>query len=121
MFSEAPELYDLFYGQFKDYRAEAREIAELLRRLAPEAKRVLDVGCGTAEHAIHLRSAHGYLVDGVDIEPAFVEMSRRKLPEARFWEGDMSNLALGEKFDAILCLFSAIGHVRTVERMESAL
>jgi hypothetical protein len=33
----------------------------------------------------------------------------------------MADFSLGERFDAILCLFSAIGHVRTVERMESAL
>ena len=121
MFSEAPELYDLFYGQFKDYKAEAAKVAALLRERAPEARHVLDAGCGTAEHAVYLSADHGYRIDGLDIEPGFVAIAQEKVPEGRFWEGDMADFSLGESFDAIVCLFSAIGHVRTLERMEGAL
>ena len=30
MFSESAELYDLIYARFKDYPAEARQVADLL-------------------------------------------------------------------------------------------
>jgi len=121
MFSQAPEFYDLIYGAFKDYAAEARTIAALVRRHAPHARTVLDVACGTGEHARHLQHDHGYTVHGLDIEPAFVELARAKVPSARFTEGDMAAFHLGARFDVVLCLFSSIGYLCDIERVERAL
>lgn len=121
MFSEAPELYDLIYQSFKDYRAEADNVARLLRRLAPSARTVLDVACGTGEHVRHLHEEHGYIVGGLDLEPAFVELARAKVPASRFWEGDMASFDLETRFDAILCLFSSIGYLCDLERVTQAL
>jgi ubiquinone/menaquinone biosynthesis C-methylase UbiE len=69
MFSESPELYDVIYGSFKDYSAESQAVAGLLSQVAPGAHNILDIGCGTGEHARFLQSTHGYQVDGLDIEP----------------------------------------------------
>jgi len=121
MFAETPELYDLIYQSFKDYPAEAQAVAQLLSKLAPSAQTVLDVACGTGEHARHLQAEHGYVVHGLDIEPAFVELARAKLPDSQFWEGDMTNFDLGVRFDAILCLFSSIGYLCDLEKVEMAL
>lgn len=121
MFAETPELYDRIYGSFKDYEAEASQIAELLALEIPGARSVLDVGCGTAEHARLLHTRHGYLVAGLDIEPRFIGLARKKLPGADFWTEDMAEFSLGRSFDVILCLFSAIGYVVTLDRLESAL
>lgn len=120
MFSEAPELYDAIYGAFKDYDAEAARVAALLRELAPEARTVLDIGCGTGEHALRLSAEHGFEVAGLDIEPAFVERARQKMPSARFWQADMAAFDLGSRFDAVVCLFSAIGYLTDRARLESA-
>jgi SAM-dependent methyltransferase len=121
MFAETPELHDLIYESFKDYPAEAQAVAQLLRKLAPSAKTVLDVACGTWEHARHLQAEHGYVVHGLDIEPAFVELARAKLPNSQFWEGDMTSFDLGVRFDAILCLFSSIGYLCDLKKVELAL
>jgi ubiquinone/menaquinone biosynthesis C-methylase UbiE len=121
MFSEAPELYDLIYGSFKDYRSEADKIAEVLSTAAPEAKTVLDVACGTGEHARHLHAEHGYVVAGLDIEPGFVAIARSKLPNRRFWHADMAGFDLGVRFDAILCLFSSIAYLCELDQVEQAL
>jgi len=121
MFSEAPELYDVIYGSFKDYRAEAASVAELLSTVAPGAATVLDVACGTGEHMRYLASQHGYVVHGLDIEPGFVEIARSKLPSARFWQRDMADFELDVRFDAILCLFSSIAYLRELDRVERAL
>jgi SAM-dependent methyltransferase len=113
-YASAAEFYDLLYGAAKDYRAEAELLASVIREEDPGARRILDVACGTGEHARHL-AALGFAVDGVDIEPAFVELARAKCPEGTFRIADMTSLDLGETFDVVLCLFSAIGYVRTTD------
>lgn len=119
MFSESVELYDLIYSSLKDYARESAVIAELIRRLHPTATRLLDVGCGTGEHARHL-SAMGFTVDGIDIEPGFVEIARQKSP-GLFLQADMTSFDLHQSYDAVLCLFSSIGYVQSLERVTLAL
>ena len=51
MFSASAELYDLIYSSFKDHPAETAQLAALIRAAHPVAHRILDVACGTAEHA----------------------------------------------------------------------
>jgi SAM-dependent methyltransferase len=121
MFSRSAELYDQIYRQIKDYEGESRRVAELLGRLHPDARTVLDVGCGTGEHARHLARDHGYDVDGLDVEPDFVRLARHKHPEGSFACADMMDFDLGRRYDAVLCLFSAIGYVKTLENVERAL
>jgi SAM-dependent methyltransferase len=113
------EYYDLFYATLKDYPLEAAQIATLLRRLNPRCRTVLDVACGTGEHA-RLLAGHGFSVDGLDLDPAFVEIARQKHPAGRFVQADMRDFHFGRRYDAVLCLFSSIGYVRTLDRVESA-
>jgi hypothetical protein len=49
LFSETARFYDVIYDEFKDFDAEADQIAELLKRLVPEARTILDVGCGRVD------------------------------------------------------------------------
>ncbi len=121
MFSESAELYDLIYSQFKDYAAEAERIAGVIREVHPAARRLLDVGCGTGEHARLLIERYGYHVDGLDLDPVMVRLAAAKVPSGDFRVGDMVDFALGSTYDAVLCLFSSIGYVRTLTNVERAL
>lgn len=121
MFSNSVELYDLIYSSFKDYDAEARFLADLIARHRPGAKRILDVGCGTGEHARILSTRHGFEVDGLDIEDGFLELARKKNPGANFFHGDMAWFQLTRRYDVVLSLFSSIGYARTLERVTSTL
>jgi SAM-dependent methyltransferase len=121
VFTESAELYDLIYSSFKDYRAESAQIAQLLRSIDPSYHRLLDVGCGTGEHAYLLTTQYGFAVDGLDIDPAFVRIAQHKSPAGRFVEADMSDFNLGAHYDAVLCLFSSIGYVKTLARVERTL
>lgn len=121
MFSASAELYDLIYSGFKDYRAETAQLAALIRAAHPAARRILDVACGTAEHARLLTEQYGFAVDGLDLDPAFVRIARRKLPAATVYEADMSAFELPERYDVILCLFSSIGYLKTLDAVRSAL
>jgi SAM-dependent methyltransferase len=120
MFSASAEYYDVIYGAFKDYAAEVAQVTSLLRRLNPACRTVLDVGCGTGEHA-RLLAATGFDVDGLDIEPAFVRIAAAKHPRGRFVVADMSDFRLPDRYDAVLCLFSSVGYLCTLERVTRAL
>jgi len=121
MFTESAELYDAIYASFKDYAAEVERIAALLRSVNPDARSVLDVACGTGEHAARLATAHGLSVDGLDLDPGLLRIARQKHPAGRFFEADMSDFALEQRYDVILCLFSSIGYLRTLDRVQKAL
>lgn len=120
MFSESAEYYDLLYSTIRDHAAEAAAIATLLRDLHPACRTVLDVGCGTGEHARRLTDA-GFLVDGLDLDPAFVRLAQQKCPGGRFVEADMGDFDLDRRYDAVICLFSSIGYLKTLNRVEDAL
>ena len=121
MFSASADLYDLVYSSFKDYPVEATELAALIRRIHPRAITVLDVACGTAEHARLLHEVHGFDVDGLDLDPSFVRIARTKLRDGSVFEADMTSFSLSERYDVITCLFSSIGYVKTLDNVQRAL
>jgi len=112
--------YDAIYATIKDYRTEATTLAALLRAMNPACKSILDVACGTAEHARYLTGA-GFMVDGLDNDAAFLQISRTKNPTCRFFLGDMSAFDLPDRYDAVVCLFSSIGYLLTLDRVVTAL
>jgi len=68
--------------------------------------RVLDVGCGTGEHAL-MAAAAGCDAVGVDIAPSAIRLAQAKAGErgvsARFVVADARHLgSLGQQFDAVL-------------------
>jgi len=121
MFSASGDLYDLIYGAFKDYAAEAAAVAAVIHAHRPDARDVLDVACGTGEHARHLARAFGFHVDGVDIAPALVAHAQAKNPGGRFSQGDMRDFDLGRQYDAVTCLFSSIGYAATLDGVTDTL
>jgi ubiquinone/menaquinone biosynthesis C-methylase UbiE len=116
MFSESAALYDTLYSE-KDYDAESAYVAEVIHGRVPAAATLLDVACGTGEHARRFADAHGFRTVGIDVDPALVSLARQKLPSATFSVADMTDFDLGATYDAVVCLFSSIGYVRTVANL----
>jgi SAM-dependent methyltransferase len=119
MFNASAEFYDLIYSSFKDYSGESVHIAGLLRQLNARCQTVLDVACGTGEHA-RLLGADGFVVDGIDLNPAFVRIAQSKHPAGRFFLADMSDFELTQRYDAVLCLFSSIAYLKTLDQVRRA-
>jgi SAM-dependent methyltransferase len=117
MFSESADWYDHFYGD-KDYGAEARRVTELIRQRRPGARTLLDVACGTGRHLERLRQE--FDCEGLDLDGGLLAVARRRLPEMRLTRADMVDFDLGRRFDAVTCLFSAVGYLGTVERLRAA-
>ena len=120
MFTESAEFYDAIYS-FKDYAAETAQIAAVVRSVRPKARVALDVACGTGEHARLLAEQHGFAVDGLDLDPGLLRVARQKHPSGHFFEADMSEFSLEARYDVILCLFSSIAYLVTLERIGRAL
>jgi SAM-dependent methyltransferase len=108
MFSLTAQYYDLIYS-FKNYGVEATKIRATIREEHPNAHSILDVACGTAEHAKLLSTE--FAVDGIDLEPRFVEIARQKVPTGTFSVADMRRFELRKKYDVVQCLFSSIGYL----------
>jgi SAM-dependent methyltransferase len=119
VFSRSARLYDAIYGSIRDYPREAAELDRLIQERRPGARTLLDVACGTGAHLEHL--AGRYHVAGLDLDAEMLAVARERLPQASFHQGDMADFDLGRSFDAVVCMFSSIGYVRTEERLGSAL
>lgn len=120
MFTVSAELYDLIYSRFKDYVTETAALHALIQRLHPGARTLLDVACGSGEHA-RLLAERGYDVAGVDLSPEFVALAAAKIPQGDFRVADMVDFDLGRRFDVVACLFSSIAYACTSERITRAL
>lgn len=114
-FEESAPFYDAIYG-WKDYESEAARLHEVIQRYRPGARTLLDVACGTGMHVQHLREL--YDVQGLDLNEEFLRAARRRNPEVVFHRDDMVGFDLGTRFDALTCLFSSIGYVKTLDNLK---
>jgi SAM-dependent methyltransferase len=109
------EAYDAIY-RAKDYEGEVDLIERiLLRHGLAGPRRLLDLGCGTGNHALPL-ARRGHSVVGIDRSPSMLARARAKASAMpvrsaiEFLEGDIRELALGTRFDAVLMMFTVLGY-----------
>jgi SAM-dependent methyltransferase len=118
--------YDLLYGD-KDYQRECDLIEAVFHRHGHGVKSVLDLGCGTGNHAIPL-AIRGYDVTGVDMSESMLTRARAKASKAgassgriEFALGDVRSWTAAKKFDAALMMFAVLGYQSTNEDVLVAL
>jgi ubiquinone/menaquinone biosynthesis C-methylase UbiE len=111
-YTARPELYDLEYS-FKDYATESATVERIIRERNPGAKTLLDVACGTGRHLEHLQAS--FACEGADLDEGLLDIARKRVPGVPLHHADMRDFDLGWRFDAITCLFSAVGFVGGTE------
>jgi ubiquinone/menaquinone biosynthesis C-methylase UbiE len=117
---DVAEIYDMVYrARGKDYRAEAKEITQLIRERRPDAESLLDVACGTGEHLLSLSEHFGH-VEGLEISAGMLSVTRAKLPDVTLHPDNMCTFELGRSFDAITCLFSSVGYLPSLDALNAA-
>lgn len=117
-FIDSAELFDAIY-RFKNYAHESARLCRAINELVPGARSILDVACGTGEHARFLKEH--YAIDGIDISESYLRAARLKNPLGNYTRADMIDFGLGRTYDVVTCLFSAIGILRSFERLERAI
>jgi SAM-dependent methyltransferase len=112
---EYARAYDQLYRD-KDYVEECGLIDRLFRAYGDGPIRsVLDLGCGTGSHAVHL-AERGLEVVGVDRSDGMLESARKKASSQRtdgkvsFCQGDLRNFQVEQSFDAAIMMFAVLGY-----------
>lgn len=109
-YQEYPEYFDSPDDRYSSIEKN-QAVEELLKKY--DAKKVLDLTCGTGSQVIYL-SSRGYHVIGADFSPKLVKIAREKSKkqnlDINFFDGDMRSLHVGE-FDAVITIDNAIGHL----------
>lgn len=126
VFDSYARYYDLLYRD-KDYAVEAEYVAAHIRKQSPQAKRILELGCGTGAHAEHL-ARMGYAVHGVDLSPSMLaraEARKAALPPGiaarmSFGPGDARTVRTGETYDAVISLFHVMSYQTSNEDLLAA-
>jgi ubiquinone/menaquinone biosynthesis C-methylase UbiE len=118
LFIDSAKLYDLIYS-FKNYQKEAPEVISIVNSRNPHYKTILDAGCGTSEHHKYLKNE--FLIDGLDINEEYIRTARNKNEAGSYYVMDMADFHLTKKYDVILCLFSAIGYILSMDKVISTL
>ena len=104
--SELAEYYDLM-RQYRDYDSECEFADNIIQKRYPNAKNVLDIFCGTGEHAIRM-AQRGYTVTGIDASQDMINVAKEKTNRAgvsiNYQCTDINNLKSANKYDAAYCL-----------------
>ena len=116
-YRQSAAIYDALFRN-KDYRNSSRTLVQVLRRVAPEARTLLDVGCGTGRHLAHLRGR--FDVEGLDLSRQMLAIARERCPGIRFHQGSFVAFNLRRRYDVITCLFGAIAYAKTVASLRKA-
>ena len=118
--------YDVIYED-KDYLAESELIDDILRNFATlDTKKLLDLGCGTGNHAIHLAQI-GYRVVGIDRSKSMLNVAVDKLnqyqleSQVEFRQAEIESFKYNDKFDAALLMFAVLGYQITNKDVKSTL
>jgi trans-aconitate methyltransferase len=120
MYTRTAQTYDLIYaGVGKDYATETADLLRIATDAGIAGGTWLDVACGTGLHLQGLSGA--FAVTGVDSSAEMLAVAKRRLPNVQFHEGDMRSFDLGERFDVVSCLFSAIGYMVTIPDLHRAI
>lgn len=118
VFDAYAQYYDLLYED-KNYSAEAGFVAALLKRYAPSAHQLLELGCGTGIHA-ELLHRSGYGVHGIDFSEEMLKVAASRAVESvdgqpglSFSCADITRYRAQREFDAVISLFHVISYQTT--------
>ncbi len=104
--SELVRYYDLMH-QHRNYSRECQFADKLIQKYYPGTKRVLDIGCGTGEHAVKMAQL-GYQVTAIDTSRDMISFAEKKAKKVgvsvEFKCTDVHDLNIVPEFQAVYCL-----------------
>jgi ubiquinone/menaquinone biosynthesis C-methylase UbiE len=119
--SELVKYYDVMH-QHRNYGQECQFANNLIQKYCPGAKRVLDICCGTGEHAIRMAQL-GYEVTGIDASRDMIKFANEKVKKegvsVEFRCIDAHALNIVGEFQAAYCLGYTFHYMTTYSEVIS--
>lgn len=115
------DVYEIVYrSRGKNWEEEAKDLAERIREIKPDANSLLDVACGTGAHLVGFAEQFDR-IEGLEISEPMLEVTRKRLPDIPLHVQDMRDFDLGTTYDAIVNMYGSIGYVDGVEELRAAI
>jgi SAM-dependent methyltransferase len=126
VFADYARYYDLLYRD-KDYVAEAEYVVGLVRKFHSLTGSILELGSGTGIHAF-LLAEKGFTVHGIERSQEMFTRSQALAEnvsiatygQLTFSRGDIREIRLHNRFDAVIALFHVISYQTTNEDVTAA-
>jgi SAM-dependent methyltransferase len=104
-------------GTGGDPLANAARVRGYLARDLPAARSLLELGCGSGTILAGLDPQLSLI--GVDRSPQMLARARASVPRARLLDGDIATFELGERVDAVICVFDTLNHLEHLDSWRS--
>jgi SAM-dependent methyltransferase len=116
--------YDLLYRD-KNYEDECDRIEQIIKVHHPSpARTLLDLGCGTGNHALRL-AQRGFTVTGVDRSSEMLDIAREKSEDTgldcTFIQSDIRTFKSKQKYDVVIMMFAVLGYLTENADLQKAL
>lgn len=110
--------YNLLYKD-KNYSSEVDYVDSLIKKYSSLGiSSLLNLGCGTGNHDF-LLAEKGYSVTGVDLSHSMVDIAKEKIVDKKskvnFFQGDIREVRLHKKYDAVISLFHVMSYQNSNE------
>lgn len=88
------------------------QLTKIVRRIVPDKRRVLDLGCGTGDILGLLKPAYGV---GVDISASAIEIAKQRYPELQWKVADIESMDNDEGIFDYILLINTIGFLNDIQ------
>ncbi len=110
LYSKMARVYHEMYQSIFDYDKEFKFYNRLLKKY--RCKKILEIGCGSGNLApFFLKAEYNYT--GLDLFNEMLRIAREVEPKANFVQGDMRNIKIKDKFDAIIITGRSFAYITT--------
>lgn len=118
LYSKLARVYHEMYQSIFDYKKEFKFYHKFLKKY--KCRKILEIGCGSGNLAsFFLKNGYNYV--GLDLFNEMLKIAREVESKAKFVQGDMNNLKLKDRFDAILITGRSFTYLTTNKDVMSTL
>jgi SAM-dependent methyltransferase len=95
------------------------DLLALIKQHRPDAKTVLDLGCGTGRLLARLHR-QGITGSGIDLQPSLIHWAQCTHPGLRLSLGDLCTIRLGGTFDLVTCVGNTLSYLHSEADLAAA-
>jgi SAM-dependent methyltransferase len=108
-FTELAKYYDVTH-QWRNYDMQTSFLHEVIQQYKKDCKYVIDLACGTGEHAYRL-SKEGYQITGIDNSEEMLAIASKKSDTPNWLLGDFLTFESLKHFDIAYCLGMTVHYI----------